>query len=116
MCRRRWGVRRGAADPPLLVVAANRPRAMRGAGGYADGLVSDAKTWKQHKAEFESGVKDAGKDPRQVPVLLEQYVVVGEKKDAEQAGELWRFGPKAFKSYYNIPSPQTIQDRAKTED
>jgi hypothetical protein len=48
-------------------------------------------------------------------VLIEQYVVVGDKKDAEQAAELWRFGPKAFKTYYNIPSPQTIQDRAKKE-
>jgi alkanesulfonate monooxygenase SsuD/methylene tetrahydromethanopterin reductase-like flavin-dependent oxidoreductase (luciferase family) len=96
-------------------MAANGPKAMRRAGRYGDGLVTDPKTWKQHKSEFEAGAKDAGKDPRQIPVLIEQYVVVGDKKDAEKAAELWRFGPKAFKTYYNIPSPQTIQDRAKTE-
>jgi TAT-translocated FGD2 family F420-dependent dehydrogenase len=101
--------------PPPLLMAANGPKAMRRAGHYADGLVTDPKTWKQHKAEFEGGAKEAGKDPKQVPVLIEQYVVVGDKKDAEQAAELWRFGPKAFKTYYNIPSPQTIQDRAKKE-
>jgi hypothetical protein len=50
-----------------------------------------------------------------MPVLLEQYVVVGEQKEAEQAAELWRFGPKAFKSYYNVRDPQTIQQRANAE-
>jgi TAT-translocated FGD2 family F420-dependent dehydrogenase len=100
--------------PPLLM-AANGPKAMRRAGRYADGMVTDPKTWKQHKAEFESGVKEAGKDPRQVAILIEQYAVVGDQKDAQQAAEFWRFGPKAFKTYYNDPSPQSIQDRAKNE-
>jgi hypothetical protein len=50
-----------------------------------------------------------------VPVLVEQYVVVGDKNEAQSAAELWRFGPKAFKSYYNIRDPKTIQERAEAE-
>jgi len=106
-------------DPPAapipLLMAANGPKAMRRAGHYADGLITDGKTWKQYKAEFERGAQEGGKNVKRMPVLIEQYVVVGEKKDAEQAAELWRFGPKAFKTYYNVPSPQTIQQRAEAE-
>ena len=50
-----------------------------------------------------------------MPVLVEQYVVVGDKGDAEKAAELWRFGPKAFESYYNIRDPKVIQKRADSE-
>jgi TAT-translocated FGD2 family F420-dependent dehydrogenase len=106
-------------DPPSktipLLMAGNGPKAMHRAGVYADGLVTDPKTWKEHKPEFEAGAKAAGKDPRKMPVLVEQYVVVGDKKDAEKAAELWRFGPKAFKSYYNIRDPKEIQQRADSE-
>ncbi len=88
---------------------------MRRAGQYADGLVTDPKTWKQHKAEFEAGARSVGKDPSQMPVLVEQYAVVGDGNDAKAAAELWRFGPKAFKSYYNIRDPKEIQRRADSE-
>ena len=50
-----------------------------------------------------------------MPVLVEQFVAVGDKKDAQTAAELWRFLPKAFKSYYNMRDPQAIQDRADSE-
>jgi TAT-translocated FGD2 family F420-dependent dehydrogenase len=106
-------------DPPArtipLLMAANGPKAMHRAGKYADGLVTDPKTWKNHKSEFEAGAKATGKDAGKMPVLVEQYVVVGDKRDAERAAELWRFGPKAFKSYYNIPDPKEIQRRADSE-
>ncbi len=98
-----------------LLMAANGPKAMRRAGQYADGLVTDPKTWKEHKSEFERGAKSAGKDASRMPVLVEQYVVVGGRKDAEAAAELWRFGPKAFQSYYNIRDPKEIQRRADAE-
>lgn len=48
-------------------------------------------------------------------MLVEQYAIVGNKSEAEKAAELWRFGPKAFKSYYNIRDPQSIQERAEKE-
>ena len=106
-------------DPPAktipLLMAANGPKAMHRAGLYADGLITDPKTWKEHKSEFEAGAKAAGKDASKMPVLVEQYVVVGDEGDAERAAELWRFGPKAFKSYYNIRDPKEIQRRADTE-
>jgi hypothetical protein len=79
------------------------------------GLITDPKTWKQHKSEFEVGTKAAGKNPQEMPVLVEQYVVVGSRKDAEAAAELWRFGPKAFETYYNVRDPQEIQQRTEKE-
>lgn len=106
-------------DPPVtaipLLMAANGPKAMRRAGQYGDGLITDPKTWKQHKSEFEAGARGAGKDPARMPVLVEQYVVVGGKQDAEKAAELWRFGPKAFKKYYNVRDPEEIQREADSE-
>jgi alkanesulfonate monooxygenase SsuD/methylene tetrahydromethanopterin reductase-like flavin-dependent oxidoreductase (luciferase family) len=96
-------------------MAANGPKAMRRAGQYGDGLITDPKTWKQHKSEFEEGAKAAGKNPQAMPILVEQYVVVGDRKDAEAAAELWRFGPKAFETYYNVRDPQEIQQRAEKD-
>jgi F420-dependent hydroxymycolic acid dehydrogenase len=48
-------------------------------------------------------------------VLVEQYVVVGCQSEVRQAAELWRFGPKAFKGYFNIPEPADIQRAAENE-
>src|SRR6202012_2624248 len=93
-------------DPPQhpipLLTAANGRKSMRLAGQYGDGLITDAKTWKQYKSEGEEGASAAGQDPRRMPVLVEQFVVVGNENDARQAAELWRFLPKAFKTYYNV--------------
>ncbi|MDB6061401.1 MAG: TAT-translocated F420-dependent dehydrogenase, family [Verrucomicrobiaceae bacterium] len=103
-----------AKSIPILM-AANGPKAMRRAGQYGDGLVTDAQTWKEHKSEFVAGLKAAGKTLADAPVLIEHYVVVGTKKDAETAAKLWRFGPNAFKGYHNIQDPRDIQKRAEAE-
>jgi TAT-translocated FGD2 family F420-dependent dehydrogenase len=106
-------------DPPAetipLLMAGNGPKAMRRCGQYADGLITDSKTWKEHKAEFQKGAADAGKNPARMPVFIEQYVVVGGKNELDEAAELWRFGPKAWKPYFNIRDPKAIQDRANAE-
>ena len=92
-------------------MAANGPKAMRRAGQYGDGLITDGKTWKPYKSEFEAGARAAGKEARRMPVLIEQYAIVGSKQDAEKAAELWRFGPKAFKKYYNVRDPEKLNVR-----
>lgn len=106
-------------DPPAkqipLLMAGNGPKAMRRCGQYADGLVTDPKTWKEHKSEFEAGAKAAGKDPSKMPVLIEAFVTVGDQNEAKKAAELWRFLPKAFKTYYNVRDPQEIQKQAEKE-
>ncbi len=103
------------AKPIPLLMAANGPKAMRRAGQYADGLITDPKTWKQYKSEFESGAQAAGKDASKMPVLVELFVVVGSENEAKASAELWRFIPKAFKTYYNVRDPQEIQKRAEAE-
>ena len=106
-------------DPPArpipLLTAANGRKSMRLAGQHGDGLITDPMSWKQHKSEWENGARDAGKNPADMPVLVEQYVVVGDQAEARQAAELWRFGPKAFKNYYDIADPAQIQQRAEAE-
>lgn len=103
------------AKPIPLLMAANGPKAMRRAGEHGDGLITDPKTWKQHKGEFESAARAVGKDSSQMPVLVELFVVVGDENDAKESAELWRFIPKAFKTYYNVREPQAILERANAE-
>jgi F420-dependent hydroxymycolic acid dehydrogenase len=103
------------AKPIPLLLAANGPKAMKLAGQHGDGLITDPQTWKQHKGEWESGARAAGKTPGDMPVLVETFVVVGEQAEAQTAAKLWNFIPKAFKGYHNIPDPAQIERRAEAE-
>jgi TAT-translocated FGD2 family F420-dependent dehydrogenase len=106
-------------DPPAktipLLLAANGPKAMKLSGQHGDGLITDPQTWKQHKAEWESGAQAAGKDPKTMPVFIESFVVVGEENEALAPAKQWNFIPKAFKGYHNIPDPAEIERRAAAE-
>jgi TAT-translocated FGD2 family F420-dependent dehydrogenase len=101
--------------PVPIFMAGNGPKAMNRSGQYGDGLITDPKTWKKSKANFMAGATSAGKDPARLPVVLEHFVVVGDQREAEEAAQLWRFLPKAWKPYFNIRDPQTIEQRATTE-
>jgi len=100
-------------QPIPIMTAANGKKSMRLAGIHGDGLISDPKTWKQHKAEWEDGARSVGKDPAKMPVMIEHYAVVGTETDIRYAAEQWRFGPKAFKGLYNVRSPVEIQQKAE---
>jgi F420-dependent hydroxymycolic acid dehydrogenase len=103
------------SQPIPILLAANGPKAMRLAGQYGDGLITDGATWKNHKDKFIEGLTAAGKTLEKTPVLLETYVVVGEKAEAEEAARIWRFGPKAFSGYHNIQNPVDIRQKAEAE-
>jgi F420-dependent hydroxymycolic acid dehydrogenase len=106
-------------DPPArpipLMVGANGRKSMRLAGKHGDGLITDPKSWKQHRSEWEAGAREAGKNPAEMPVLLEKFVVVGNQDEARKAAELWRFLPKGFKGLYELCDPAEIQQRAEAE-
>ncbi|HWD57372.1 MAG TPA: TIGR03557 family F420-dependent LLM class oxidoreductase [Stellaceae bacterium] len=103
------------AQPIPILTAANGRKSMRLAGEHGDGLITDSRTWQQHKAEWEAGAREAGKDPTTMPVLVEHFVVVGDKDDARRSAALWRFLPKAFRAYYEITDPAAIEQRADAE-
>lgn len=103
------------AQPIPLLTAANGPKAMRLAGLHGDGLITDPKTWKQHKAEWQRGAREAGKNPDDMPVLVELFVVVGDENEAKRPAELWRFIPKAFEKYVTNPDPAAIQRQAEAD-
>jgi TAT-translocated FGD2 family F420-dependent dehydrogenase len=106
-------------DPPPkpipLLTAANGKKSMRLAGMHGDGLVSDPKSWKKWKSEWEAGAREAGKNPADMPVLIEHYVVVGDQDTAKQAAALWRFGPKAWNALYDVRDPAVIQQKAEQQ-
>lgn len=101
--------------PLPIFLAANGPQAMRRAGKYGDGLITDAKTWQQHKDEYEAGLHQVGKKLEDTPVLIEHFVVVGGEAEAKEAAMKWRFTPKAFMGYHNIPDPRRIRHLADAE-
>ena len=103
------------AQPIPLLTAANGRKSIRLAGQHGDGLITDPKTWQQHKSEWEDAARSAGKNPADMPVMAEQYVIVGNQAAAKQAAELWRFSPKAWHPYFNNPSPVKIQQLADSQ-
>ena len=50
-----------------------------------------------------------------MPIISEQWVVVGGKREAEEAASQWRFIPKGFAKYFYDPDPRSIQRRAEQE-
>jgi TAT-translocated FGD2 family F420-dependent dehydrogenase len=102
-------------QPVPIYIAASGEHAMRLAGEHGDGLITDSKSLKEHRAAFEAGVRAAGGDPAQLPIIVENWVVVGDEAEARRWAELWRFTPKAWTNYVNNPDPRAIQREAQQE-
>ena len=99
-----------------LYVAAGGAKSMALAGQIGDGLITFTGLVRQPELRqaFEQGARGAGKNPASMPILVEQFVVVGTRQEAERCAPLWRFWPKAA-SCLNDPDPRSIQRRAEKD-
>jgi TAT-translocated FGD2 family F420-dependent dehydrogenase len=101
------------AQPIPLYIAASGKKSMRMAGEQGDGLISDEQgaTSQEMRAAFAEGARAVGKQPDHLPVLVEQYVVVGDRAEAERWAPLWRF--RLEKAFFNYDDPVAIQRDAE---
>ena len=104
-------------QPVPIYMAASGAESMRHAGEYGDGLITDPKSLKKPElmAAFRAGVQKAGRIADSLPVIVEHWVVVGDKAEAERYAPLWRFIPKAWEKYVTNPDPRDIQRQAETD-
>lgn len=106
------------SQPVPIYVAANGPKSARLAGEHGDGWITDLKGLqdKEMRKAFEDGARAAGKDPAQLEIVLESFVVAGSMEEARKGAELWRFTKKSWKpGYVTNPDPVDIQRRADSE-
>lgn len=103
--------------PVPLYMAASGEHSLRLAGEHGDGLITDAETAvdKEMRDLFEQGARAAGKSSDQLPVHAELFVYVGSKQAAEPVARMWRFLPKAWTDYVDLPDPREIDRRAQAE-
>lgn len=103
--------------PVPLYMAAEGPKSMGLAGTYADGLITDAQSAIQPEMRrpFEAAAREAGRDPAAMPIHAELFVYVGSEQEAEPVARKWRFLPKAWSDFVDVPDPREIDRRAQQE-
>ncbi len=101
------------ASPIPIYIAASGPKNSRLVGEIGDGWVTvgHAVTDPAIKDAFREGAASRGKDPDHMPVMVEHYLVVGGRAEAEEAAHKWRFITTAWE-LFNEPDPREIQRKA----
>jgi len=97
-----------------IYVAGNGPKSARLAGEIGDGWITTPANLANpelHDA-FRDGALSVGKDPTGMPIILEDFIVVGGEAEANEAATFWRFAPIGFKQLLYIPDPREIERRA----
>ena len=118
-----WSVKGKLYDPPVekipIYIAAGGPKSATLAGKYGDGLVTGASALRKNpelKTAWEQGVREAGKDPQSMPIVVEHWAIVGDAQDARGPAQKWRFIPNPWKhGYFDNISPVDIEKKAKEE-
>ncbi len=103
------------ARPVPIYVAASGPKSAYLAGRYGDGWITGSADFMKPTLQraFARGATEAGKDPNAMPKLVETFVVVGDRDDAEQAARLWRFTVNPWRDLVYVPDPARIQQLAE---
>jgi TAT-translocated FGD2 family F420-dependent dehydrogenase len=101
-------------QPVPIYLAASGPKSARVVGEHGDGWITFGDTPLQPpvRAAYEEGARAAGKDPGAMPIILEHYVVVGGRAEAEEAARYWRFMAVPL-DLLTIPDPREIQRKAE---
>src|SRR4051812_41816345 len=101
--------------PVPIYVAASGPKSAYLAGQRGDGWITGAADFVKPELQeaFAAGATAAGKDPATMPKLVETFVVVGGRSEAEYAARKWRFTVDAFGDLLYVPNPVTIQRLAE---
>jgi TAT-translocated FGD2 family F420-dependent dehydrogenase len=118
-----WDVDGRLYDPPAtpipLYIAAGGPKSALLAGLHGDGLITSAKALGSRpelKAAWEKGVRETGRDPATLPIVVEHWAMVGGEDEARDGAEKWRFAPKAWEpGYFDNVDPVEIQAKAEKE-
>jgi TAT-translocated FGD2 family F420-dependent dehydrogenase len=105
------------AQPIPIYTAASGEHSLELAGKNGDGLISDTKTVLDPKLmqHFQNGARQAGKDPNNMPVITEQWVIVGNEQEAQRWAKLWQFLPHAWDKFVTNPDPRDIQKQAEKD-
>lgn len=95
---------------PLYIAGAGR-HAAELAGRYGDGLITGSKDAQRRELleAFRAGARAVGKDPAEMAVVVEHWVVVGNEAEAERFAPLWQFSPRAWQVFVNYPDPRAMQ-------
>jgi alkanesulfonate monooxygenase SsuD/methylene tetrahydromethanopterin reductase-like flavin-dependent oxidoreductase (luciferase family) len=118
-----WNVEGKMYDTPKskipIYIAAGGPKSARLAGRHGDGLITSAsllKNDKTLKGAWEEGVRESGRSPGSLPIIVEHWAVAGGHAGASTAAEKWRFIPRAWQhGFFDNISPDEIEKRAEAE-
>jgi TAT-translocated FGD2 family F420-dependent dehydrogenase len=105
------------SEPVPIYVAGNGPKSARLAGEVGDGWITTPENLANSELHdaFREGALSVGKDPDQLPILVEDFVVVGGEAESNEAATYWRFSPIGFKQLLYLPDPRGIEQRAMAE-
>jgi TAT-translocated FGD2 family F420-dependent dehydrogenase len=99
------------SGPIPIYVAASGPMSAALAGRAADGWITDPYTARHRdnvRASFEDAARKAGRNPEELPRIVELWCVAGDREAALADAPLWQFLPM-FNDVIDVADPRQVQ-------